>query len=227
MKKLLAILSITLMCVGCNAQYSLEINKDLSVNETVVAVEPPEFYASYEKSSVGRVIAIILAPELDYLNSNNYLVNKASNSEGTGVIITNKFDNMEEYLSVSNAFLQYNSTPEYSVDGSIVTFHVSGHIVDDAQFPEIFNIDTASISITLPFVVTENNADKYDRKTHTYTWNVDKPLETKDILIKFNKDKLVVNYVPYIIAGALLIASIILGVIAYKLIQKSKKENEI
>ena len=67
-KKLLFVVLILILLSGCKAKYSLRINKDGSVEESLVATEPPEYFDNYKHTSVGKVISYVITPYMDLLN---------------------------------------------------------------------------------------------------------------------------------------------------------------
>ena len=74
-KKFVLIIALLFICAGCDVKYTLNIDKDLKLKETVAATEPTSFFEEYPKSSKGKVISDILEPHLDILN-NQMIQNK-------------------------------------------------------------------------------------------------------------------------------------------------------
>ena len=98
MKKIyfLLIILLIMVCTGCKVKYNLEIKEDLTVNEEVTALEDDEFFSQYPKSSISRVIELVMSMGKEYLDVNNYKVEKII-GKNSGVKITHEFNSFDEY----------------------------------------------------------------------------------------------------------------------------------
>lgn len=235
MKKILLSIILILISTGCSVKYNIKIDRNMKIKETVTGLETAEFFAQYEKSSIRRVISFILEPHLEYLNNNNYSVNNVLGTE-SGVEITKEYQNFDSYIKNldtndslelnERAYQSLGSNFNYMKEGNIVTIQFNGKLPgDDTQNQEVFRIDDADISITLPFVVEEHNADSYDKKTNTYTWRLDRENPEKEILIKFDKSKLKIDYLKYIILGVVIFVGIFIIYQVYNFIQNIRNNN--
>lgn len=228
-KHLIMILAIILLCCGCNAEYTLKINEDGSVTEVIEGLENVDFYSRYPNSSVQHVIGFMIEPHLDYLNKHNYKVVELLGKEQAGVQLTNKFDSIEKYLSTSKASKQYGSEIEYTEKDENITLKIKGKLGQESQEQnEQYVIEEATINISLPNrKVKSHNADSYDKETDTYTWKVNNDNE-REITITFAKkaDK----YFPLveIIAVVVFVVALIVGgYIATKIMGKKNSRNKV
>lgn len=224
---LLIIFALIFLCAGCKADYNINIDKDLKVKETTRATEDNSFFGEYEKSSVGRVIGFILEPYLETLNENNYVTESYVGSKSGGAIFTKEFSSLEDYVNNNLMASQYTDKINYSKKGNKITLTAKGEFSKAEQDQTRFPIDTANVSITLPFDVTEHNADIVDGDT--YTWKFKKTDTERDIKITFDSSKIVkdINYGPIIIIIVIVIL-LIGGYLMYNNInQKRKEENKI
>ena len=114
MKKIILILLMIGLCCGCQVNYQLEINKDLSVQENLKATKDSSFFEEYENSSMGRVVSLIIRPYLDTLNDNKYNVNNLITDSYGGVTINKKYKSLNEYSKNTILSSQFTDNIEYT-----------------------------------------------------------------------------------------------------------------
>lgn len=228
MKKILLLCLMILLCAGCQAQYNITINEDLTVNETLQATEGSDFFARYPKSSTGRVVGFILEPHLDTLNENNYIVDNIVTTNKGGAIVKKKFKSLEEYKDSSILTSQFTKNLTYSKNGSAVTLSAKGKFSKEEQNQDVIAIDTGSISITVPFKVTNHNADEV--VDNVYTWNFgENDIDEREIKMTFDSSKInkKINYVPFIIVGVIGVLLICIFFVYNKVVAQRASINEI
>lgn len=225
MKKFILILLMIGLCCGCQVKYQVNINEDLTVEERVRATRSAEFFEGYENSSVGRVVGIILRPYLDTLNENEYVVNNYITETNSGVTINKKYSSLDEYAKNTIFISQFGDKINVTKDGSKITISTKGQFSYSEQDQSRIPVNSASISIKIPFKVIENNADSVNGDV--YTWNF-KSTESKErkIELVFDKDKIASdsNGLGVIIGVVILVIILIVGLIAFKNF-KEKKES--
>lgn len=225
-KSLIFVLSIILLCCGCSASYSITINEDLSVTESAKAMKSAEFFNQYKNSSAQRVIGFLLEPHLEYLNNNGFTVDNVLNNDEAGVLISNEYESIEEYLKVSEFPQQYGDKIQYTENDGKITLRINGEFSDAEQDQSgKYVIDNGEISITLPNrTVVEHNADIVDEEINKYTWKIEDNGITRELYITFNKD--LANEFPLleVITIVVVIILIIVGIFIGKMIV-SKKES--
>lgn len=227
MKKLyLVVLFLIVICTGCKAEYNLTINEDLSIHEEIIALEDKDFYNQYPKSSVSRVIDLVMSRDNAYLEEKQYNVEKII-SEESGVKISKSYDSIDDYYSNSEFYKQLLSSFEYKKNGDVVIFNAKGAISREENLIDKYVIAEAKINIKVPFRVLKNNADDYDSTTNTYTWNVTSDTDYKEIYLEFDTTKEpldVRGIVAYIIFGVIVVG---IGCLGFYFKKKSEKSNEI
>lgn len=225
MKKFILLILLCLILTGCKAKYTLNINEDLSVEETMVGLEDEEFYKKYYNSSKDRVIEFSTIFYQDYLKKYNYEKEKVVEGEYTGQKVSTKFDTLENYFSSSEAYKQFYKEWKHDIKDGIVTIELKDKLEKNGNCYDRYIIDECDVSVILPFKVIEHNADNYDKATNTYTWKIDID-EPKDIYIEFDTNLLKKDsfmYIVYIIIGALIIAAVAFLTIYFK---KNKEANK-
>lgn len=226
----LLFISLLILCSGCTAEYTLEINEDLSLEESFTAMETAEFYNSYSKSSVQKVIGFILEPNLEYLNENGFTVTQVINTKDAGVKVQNTYANCKEYKEKSQVPNQLSSDWECTENGDEITLHINGSFSDDEQNQDgRYLIEKAQIRIVVPFEVSNHNADSYDKNNNSYIWKFDESGVEKDITLTFNKNKKVdkSENPPYIIFGIIIVVVLIFLVALSGFITSNKNRNKL
>ena len=225
MKKILLMVFSIIILTGCSAEYNIKFDKNMNVEEELFAYESDAFYESYSKSSYNRVISFILEPNLEYFNNNDYSIVTDSFDGDKGAKISRKFKDINEYKETSKIYKQAVDEIEYEEVDGIVTIKAKVSINFNEQDQEKYNVENLKLNINLPFVVKSSNADKV--KKNTYTWTFDKDNSSREIEIVFNKNKLNIDYTPYIIIGGIVLFIIIVYVYFKNKIKNRNKINEI
>lgn len=224
----LLLIGILFLCSGCTVNYTLSINEDLTVSESLNAMEGADFYSAYTNSSVQKVIGFILEPNLDYLNSNGYTVDQVLTSSEAGVKVTNEYANLEEYKTKSQLPNQFADDWTYIENGNEITLTITGAFSHDEQNQDgKYVVDEATINIVLPFKVVNHNADSFDEDTNTYTWNFNEDTEEREITITFNKTIEKPFNSIYIIIGIGIVVVLIIFLIISKFMDTHKDRNKI
>ena len=227
-KRIFLIIALILFCCGCTAEYTIKINEKLEVEESALILENATFYNRYENSSVQRVIAFILEPNLGYLNANGFIVEQILGEGTAGVKITNSYESIEKFKEVSKFSEQFADSWDYIESGNEITLRIKGAFSDSDQDQSgRYLVDSAEVNIQLPFKVIDHNADHYDKSTNTYTWNINRPGMEKEIFITFDKTvKKEINYIYLVIGGIILVLSVVALYIAGSIVG-NKSRNKI
>lgn len=226
MKKHFLILLVITLCFGCTANYKLKINKDLTVEENITGLENDEFFNKYYKSTKSHVVDFVMATKEDYLKEHKYSIKETSQNDLYGAIVSKTYSSIEDYYSNSKAYLQYYNSFNINNENDIITISLKDKLPQNGNSPDRYMVDNGTVSITLPFEVIDNNADKYDKKKNTYTWNVDSSND-KEIFIKFDSNKLLsekFNFIYPIIF--IFIAFVALFLILF-FVKKNKRRNQV
>ncbi len=224
----LFVILVIFLCTGCSVEYTLEIDEDLQVKESVTASADGSFFNEYENIPAQTVVGFILEPYLDYLNENKYTIDQFFSSSSAGVNINNRFDSLQTYKDVSKFSEQYASEWTYSEDGDEVTLTIKGHFnVDEQNQDGGFLVDDAKINIRLPFEVKNHNADIHEEGSQVYTWVIDKEDPIRELTITFDKKVKKSFGLIYAVIGVSIVIVLIIAYIVLGMIRENKQNNKI
>lgn len=204
-KSLLFILLLSLLfCAGCTADYTITIDKDGKVEERLNAKEDESFFENYPHSSKGLVISYMIEPYIDELNAKNYSIDNNVTKQGGGVIITKTYDSIEDYVENSIIYRQFTNEIKLEKKGNGLTILTTGKFSHSEQNQELIPVDNAIISIEIPFMVSDNNADSID--DNMYSWKfTEKDVDTREIKLTYDIKKLNIkkDFTALIVLGIL------------------------
>jgi len=225
MKKVILALLCVIILSGCKAEYSINFDKKMNIDEELFGYESDEFYESYTNSSYNRVISFILEPNLEYFNNNDYNIKTDSFNGKKGAKINRRFNNFDEYKKISKIYKEAVNDISYNEEDGIVTIKAKVNINTNEQNQEKYYVSDLKLNITLPFEVKDSNADSIDK--NTYTWNFNKENNNREIVISFDKNKIKVDYTMYIIIGGIALVLAIIAMFFYFKFKNRDKLNEI
>lgn len=235
MKKNILIIFCCIFLTGCaSVNYNLDIQKNLSVEEKVNISATKEYFDNFYMNLPITIVrdiyenADLLAP----LKNNNYKYElKKDNYPYPSVFISKKYSNLNEYASKTIFKGQSFNEIFISSENNLITLKATDFMKyapedssggDDDRYP----VSNLSINIRVPYVVKENNADKVDKSTNTYTWNIDEETLDKEINITFDKNKIYIYGKSfYISLGIIIILIIVVLIYIIKKIKKNRKNN--
>ena len=227
MKKYILLLILIFLTVGCKAEYTIKINNDRSVEESIVGLENEEYYSRYPRSSKKRVIRFTTALVNDYLEKNNFTREIITNGDYTGERVKSKYKNLKDYFSKSKAYEQLYETFDSDINGNIVTISLKNRYPKNGNSVDRFIINDCKVKIVLPFSVKEHNADYYNESENSYTWNLNID-DSKEIYIQFDTGKNIkTNFNKYIVYSILGIVLLIVLIIFIKFYTHRKSQNKI
>lgn len=231
MKKIILCLISLLLLTGCSIDVNLVINskKELDENITIsnnsdVFDEEPDIVTDNYKKSY-----------LSLLRQEKYMASFTSNKNEIKAKITNKNNKLIDF-SNSVSFKQIFS--DLKVEDNKYSFIISSDaisLLEDTygigSIPEMF-FEEIPINIQFHNVIENANADKYNAKTNTYTWIINKDNLNRNIEFSITNEKRYDIIIPYlfkkylgvIIFGLMLLTLIVLSVIVTI---KSKRANQI
>lgn len=224
MKKIIYLIIISIIISGCQAKYELRINKNLTVDETLVALEDDDFYNMFQISKKELVNSILNSDNM-YFSRNYYQISEIDDENLYGVKIEKTYNDLKDFASEFNFYRPYFESFSCDInDNGVINISLSNKKIDEI-FSNRYIIDQGEISIIVPFKVLKHNADKYDIKNNKYTWNFDLTSKTKNnIYIEFDTNEIAHNsFYRYI----LLFCCIILFLIFIFFMKKSFKRNKI
>lgn len=228
-KKFLLILFLSLFfCAGCSANYTITIDEDGKVEERLSAKEKNDFFDNYPNSSKGLVISYMIEPYAEELAKNNYNIDSNITDVSGGVIITKKYDSIEDFINNSIIYKQFTDEIKIEKKKGKVTITAEGKFSHSEQNQELIPVDEATINIDVPFKVENNNADETD-EVSVYKWDFPKK-EKKDeedtkrtITITYNTKKIGNKAdFPILIVLGILGGLLVVGFLIYSKVLASK-----
>lgn len=226
MKKIILVF-VVLLLSGCSLDYELEVNKDLSLIETINVIEPKSKIYAHELDIDGYIEENIEYYSSQQENNRYNIYNGSDNTRAIGVAISN-YNNFDDYCEINTLKNNFFSDCEMEKQGNIVTINFvsaisNNYFVSSYVSAALFN--SAYFNITIPYKVTYSNADSVDLEKSIYTWKYTTDDYLKDITITFDtayESQKPINYSMYILGGIILVV-IISGIyIYYKYKQNSK-----
>lgn len=222
-KKLsISLLSIMILS-GCTAEYNLNINKDLLVDESITI-----------KESIFKVRKQEL--NVDFFVDSN-IERYSSNKDYSLYVYEKKIDSSHASVIASTTYLDFLSYKKDSViinelfsafnilnDNNIYKFGYKAKpkediniFVDDELYSSLF--EDLKVNIKLPFRVISSNADSVDINSGVYTWKYTKDGNIKDINIEFDVNKAKIGKTEqglYFLSGFVIIILALVGYAYYR-----------
>ena len=238
MKKIIKFLLLLLpfFLSGCaKVEYNLTIDKDLKVLEEVNISATSEFFNRYYKNLPINVVKQNYESSwINPIKENGYFHElRKDNTPYPSVFVKKEYDNLDDY-TINTVFKgQSFEDITFSNTGDLVTLRTIDFIKyapDDGggSSDYRFNVSDLTVSIKLPFYVTDNNADKVNKKENIYVWEIDEKTEDKEIKLTFDKTKKYTsNLVLYILIVVLVVFFIILGIYIKKIYINNKRNNRL
>lgn len=237
MKKVIMLLLIVFLFTGCaDVNYDLRIAKDLSVNESVNISATEKYFNNFY---MNLPITIVKGSyeNMDLMSplvKNKYSYElKKDNLPYPSVFVQKKYSSISDY-AVSTIFKgQSFEKINISEDNNLITLNATDFIKyapedSGGDSDNYFPVSKLNVNITLPFVVTNNNADKVIQKTNTYIWYINEETTNKEINLVFDKTKIYINNISLYISIVILVLIILVGIIyVCKLIKKNKSNNYV
>lgn len=178
--KYLFLILVIILFTGCTVKYNLIIDDDLSVTETVEAIEQESVVKTNTgmkgDKAVKYIYNIFKRDEVD--------MNLSSKSDGRNISGTASagYNSLDEYVSsfTSDIFEKANLSKSNNIYS--LSFKQSEKLSTKSSNAPMY--DKVELSITLPYKVISHNADKVYRDT--YTWYLERDQELRTIKIKFD-----------------------------------------
>jgi hypothetical protein len=225
-RKIILAVTFMFLLTGCNVTYNLKINKDLSVTEKIVALEEEEYNDLAHDYLLDR-LSVSFSSRYDEL----YDYSAVSKGTRMGNKLVRKYNSFNEYKDQSNVFLDLIKNYSITEAGNIINLNilVSDDIYDPKDMAYTIIPENITMTIELPFKVTNTNADIKDG--NKYTWKIDKDKRNANIMLSFDKNRLSnnvyiwnigINYV-ILIAAAIVLAGSVIALVIYKKIRGINK----
>lgn len=226
MKKILLLIILILLTGGCKVEYNLFVSDDMKIVESVNMTGTEGLFDIYYKSSKLNVIKMLLDEDKATLDENNYHYEIVE--DNTPYVQADKeYSDMETFTKNSIFYKQYFENLECEEKDGVVTLKTNGFKPNDPEDPDRYDIKDLTISITSKYKVVDSNANKVNKKTNTYYWNIDN--ETTDFSLMLSYDSNV-KFNPYINTYIMIFVSILIIIITWVSVwyfdQKEKKNKK-
>lgn len=187
MKKIVILVGL-LLVTGCNANYNININKDLSIEEQVNISGTDSLYKIYYKTTKVNVLKELLGRFENSLKEKNYQY-ELRESDYPFVTIEKKYNSITEYINTADLYQNYFEKINYSQDGNVVKIETEGFIPNEDDDPSRFYVENLDVSIKCAYHVLNSNATKIDKKTNTYHFIMDGGAKDFKILLEFDTSR--------------------------------------
>lgn len=216
LKRMLFIFVIFILS-GCSVDYNLYVNEDKTISEKVIAQESTNKLESLTRTKGEQAITYIYNM---YKRDNEdiNLSNQTSN-DTTKVLATTYHNDIEDYADKFTSDV-VNKASVTKYNGVVTLLLNQSQKLNDDSYSLIY--DTIKVNIHIPFKVVDHNADSV--QGNTYTWNINKNSDLKNIKISYNEEQLknksvikinnnIFNINYGIIAGSVIIVVVLLIVL--------------
>ena len=231
-KRVLIILFLILIVSGCRVNYDVKINKDLSVNERVIASEKTDRLKSRTNLDINQSVSYLYKIyKTKNMGEDEYSITSADNT--TSVVVNNSYNSIEEYSDNFKTDI-FEESNIYE-DNNHIIIDINQNALINSKASNRYVYDEIEVTFELPFEVINNNADKVNNNKYTWYIKADSD-EYKRILLEFNGEKIKntalfnfgdkyfdIGYEYLVLVGAV----VILGIIIFIVYLKNKKNNVV
>lgn len=182
--KILLLIMFAYIFTGCSINYNLVVTSNYKVEETVEIVQ----FGKYMKILGLDKENVKVTTEENYNNyfENNDYKYKTEIVDDDVKTVINKSLNKINLINKNIEFQKIFNYATIDKTKKGLTFKTTGIYNKYYLFPKDDSnigepLDNININIQFHNVVVDCNADKYDKKTNTYTWIIDKDTENKNI----------------------------------------------
>lgn len=229
LKKVLLVLICIFFLTGCEVEYNVDINRDLSVKEYFTATELNSSLLNRKIYSVQELISEVSSNTT--VKKENYLISNYVKDETSGAKVSRNYSSLSDYAKTLNTYDLIPNKTEYSQNSNIITFESKiDKLYISEEFVALSYPIVSKVNIKIPFEVTYNNADFVDEEHNIYTWNVTNTDSKKEQIIKFSADTSRKKYDFSEIIKILIITIVLILLVIFistLLRIKSKRNNKI
>lgn len=229
MKRVIFVILLVLL-TGCSVNYNITIDKNLSISESVTMCEKEDFFTPYYNSTKDRIINNIYSVVESDLKNNGYNAYNFKSDDNKdacyGKRLENKYNNLEEYIKNKLLVSQFWDSIDYEERDDVITIKTVGNFSGYVeQNPDKYIVEDATISIKLPFDVTDTNGDcTKNNNVNVCKWYINKDTKDLNLYITFSTSSLkeekenvkntivnksIIKYICYGIIGIILLVVII------------------
>lgn len=182
LNRIIMLLIFVLLLTGCTIKSNITILDDGKIKEEVTITEEADAFFG----DANKVLDSYLSKYKTVLDFRKYENRKIIEEDKAGIVFSNSYDNICSYFQ-DTAFNQYvykhikctEDDRYYIIEND--TPYIP-YCSDCSDWPKL---DDISLSIKLPFDVSEQNADEINE--NIYTWKYGKEVSDKNFYLKISK----------------------------------------
>jgi len=210
---------ILFVVTGCTAEYNVTINKDLTVSESIQVIGDDRFKLTNEYTVDSMYNALTNTYNEIYDIVKNNIINKTSIDNNLSVNGENTYASVKEFINSDYIKILYGDGLSMKTSGNVITLSTDNTVDNLWLFIEEMDEDSLiselNVNIKLPYLVTDNNADKVDDKNNIYTWEYDFNSYDKQILLEFDKSQSFKKGIGFLTILKYVVVIAIIGVVGY------------
>lgn len=222
-KKMIIIFIFIIIGTGCTAEYNLNINKDLIIDETITLKESI-FNIKKQELDVNFFVDL----NIDRYRSDDrysmYMYNKDIDSNNASVTANAIYLDLLTYKNTSPLIENLFSNFNIIKTENIYEFEYKAKSLNNVEIFDASDlyaslVEEIKVNIKLPFRVLNHNADMFNEDIGIYTWEYSNRKPTKNIIIEFDTSKMKVGNTEkglYFLLGFVIIIGALIGYVYYK-----------
>lgn len=231
-KKILCLVLSLFLLTGCTISYDVTINKDFTVLEDMEIIGDDRFKIG-DDYTIDSMFETLKETYFEIYQDGDLDNIKKYSKSGNMAISSNKtYSNLDEFANSNYVKKIYANGLKITSENNLITISSESGLdnfwlfVDGMEEDPI--ITNLKVSIKLPYIVTNNNADEVDDKTNTYTWIYSFHDYSKQINLEFDKNRLFTSGIDYLKIGKYILYVVglaFLGFIVYNITKSQNKKN--
>lgn len=224
-KVLMLLLCCTMFLSGCTVQYSMSVNKDLSISEEGdVTQSISNLEKAYGNAEVGFQKYYNLTTRQYDLTG--YTTNQYSDGRNWIANFIRDYKDIDEYRTNSLFYKNYGKDAQITEDGDTITFTMTAAYqltYEESQAESPFK--KIPVRVYVPFQVKEHNADVVEKDENLYIWNITLKEPSRDIKLVMQKNKAPKKEFSYYFEIALFLGIIVLGIGGFYIVSRQHRKN--
>lgn len=177
--KLLFIIFFLFLLSGCQMNYTIKVNEDLSTSETI------DFRISSDTMEESKVLygedysQDLIDKYMSQIEEYNCNIDKSDGFVLYGTKENKRFEINEKIIQSKYKFYDFSCNDTYCLLYAVPRTDV---LIGNGA---VYNL---KLSFQIPYRVINSNADEIDKLNNTYSWNFVLGKENKDVLLIFKKN---------------------------------------
>ena len=119
---------------------------------------------NWSNDNFAKITSKKIKKQFETLRQNGYEYEISELDNTPSVLATKNYSSLEEFANNTIFKEQFYKNIIITNNNNIISFKTGEIIPYDEENIELYNVENCSVTITVPFVVTFHNADKYNKK---------------------------------------------------------------